>query len=122
MLRRPAETVDETVHGGEQFDPTDVVPLSALAAEGFGWDGPFVANPRAAVAALAVRFAGEVVLDDLGRRCVSRPTARGLFAEREGGERRQREALSWPSKRRGIRSGPASRPVGFPTASRRLPR
>jgi hypothetical protein len=32
------------------------------------------------------------MLDDLGRRCVSRETARRLFAERAESERRDREA------------------------------
>ena len=67
---------------GAGVDPTDLVPLSALAAEGFGWDGPLVATPLAAIVALTAQLGGEVVLDDLGRRCASRETARRLFAER----------------------------------------
>ena len=88
-VRSLAETVGEVA----PVDPTDLVPLAELAVEGFGW-GPYVATPRDAIDVLAGRFAGEVVLDDLGRRCVSRETARRLFTEREEGERRQREALA----------------------------
>lgn len=40
---------------------------------------------------LAARFGADVVFDDLGRRCVSRETARRLFAEREVNEGRRRE-------------------------------
>jgi hypothetical protein len=76
---------------GAGVDPTDLVPLSALAAEGFGWDGPLVATPLAAIVALTAQLGGEVVLDDLGRRCASRETARRLFAERAALEVRQRE-------------------------------
>jgi hypothetical protein len=84
-VRKPAGSADDVV----RVDPTDLVPLSALTAEGFGWDGPFVANPRDAIAALAARLDGEVLSDDLGRRCVSREVARGLFSERE------EQALRW---------------------------
>jgi hypothetical protein len=71
-------------------DPTNLVPLAELAAEGFGYDGgPSVRTPRDAVDALAAQLDGEVVLDDLGRRCVSRAVARGLFSERE------EQALRW---------------------------
>jgi hypothetical protein len=84
-VRKPAETADE----GAVVGPTDLVPLAELAAEGFGWDGPFVANPRDAIAMLAARLDGEVLSDDLGRRCVSREVARDLFSERE------EQALRW---------------------------
>jgi hypothetical protein len=40
---------------------------------------------------LAAQLGGEGVPDDLGRRCVSRETARRLFAERAALEARQRE-------------------------------
>jgi hypothetical protein len=70
---------------------TDLVPLSALASEGFGWDAPFVTTPADAIAVVATRYAGDVVLDDLGRRCVSRDVARRLFAERAAAEAKQRQ-------------------------------
>jgi hypothetical protein len=76
---------------GAGVDPTDLVPLSPPAAEGFGWDGPLVATPLAAIDALAAQLEGEVMLDDLGRRCVSGETARRLLAERAALEVRRRE-------------------------------
>jgi hypothetical protein len=50
-----------------------------------------VRSPRDAVDALAAQLDGEVTLDDLGRRCVSRETARRLFTERAAGEAKRRE-------------------------------
>jgi hypothetical protein len=44
-----------------------------------------------ALDALAAQLEGEVVLVDLGRRCVSREAARRLFTERAESDRRQRE-------------------------------
>lgn len=51
-----------------------------------------MARSRGIIEALARQLDGEVVHDDLGRRCVSRETARRLFAERAEAEHRQREA------------------------------
>jgi hypothetical protein len=75
---------------GDPTDPTDLVALSELAAEGFGWDN--VRTPRDAIDVLAAQLNGEVVLDDLGRRCVTRETARRLFTDRAALEVRQQEA------------------------------
>ena len=83
-----AEAVAETA----PIDPTELVPLAQLCVEGFGYSHPLVVTPRDAVDALAAQLDGEVVLDDLGRRCVSREAARRLFTERAEAERRQREA------------------------------
>jgi hypothetical protein len=70
-----------------------LVALAELAAEGFGpWDSPYTKGPRDVIEALAAQLDGEVVDDDLGRRCVSRETALRLFAERAEYERRTREA------------------------------
>jgi hypothetical protein len=74
---------NETVDEDSPVDPLGLVALSALAAEGFGYDGLHVRAPRDVVAALAVQLDGEVVSDDLGRRRVSRETARRLSAERD---------------------------------------
>ena len=87
-VRMAAETVGEAT----PVDPAELVPLAELASEGFGWGGQFVKTPRDAVDALALQLDGVVVLDDLGRRCVSREAARRLFSERAEVERRQREA------------------------------
>jgi hypothetical protein len=82
-VRSPAETVAEVV------DPTGrLVTLVELAAEGFG-DGPYVTTLKDAADVLAARLGDRVTLDDLGRRCVSREVARGLFSERE------EQALRW---------------------------
>jgi methylphosphotriester-DNA--protein-cysteine methyltransferase len=53
---------------------------------------PVHQGPRDVIEALARQLDGEVVHDDLGRRCVSREAVRRLFVERAGAERRQREA------------------------------
>jgi hypothetical protein len=87
-MRSPAETVAEDILVG----PSDAIALSELASEGFGWDSPLITTPRDAIDVLAGRFAGEVVLDDVGRRCVSRETARRLFGERAAAEAKAREA------------------------------
>jgi hypothetical protein len=52
---------------------------------------PVVHLDTDAVGELARQLDGEVVLDDLGRRCVIRSTARRLFTERDQAEHRQRE-------------------------------
>jgi hypothetical protein len=79
-----AEAVAETVN------PAELVTLAELAAEGFGYGSPFVNSPKDAVDALERQLDGVVVLDDLGRRCTDRDTARRLFAERAAAEERQR--------------------------------
>jgi len=76
-----------------EHDPADLVTLAELAAEGFGWDGPFVASPKDAVDVLAAQLGDEVTVDDIGRRCVSRDVARRLLAERAAAEQRRREVL-----------------------------
>jgi hypothetical protein len=68
--------------------------LAELAAEGFGYDGAYVRTPRDAIDALAARLDGVILLDDLGRRCVSREVARRLFADRAEFAVRQREVLA----------------------------
>jgi hypothetical protein len=85
-VAKAAEAVTETA------DLAELVTLAELAAEGFGYGSPFVNSPKDAVDALERQLDGVVVLDDLGRRCTDRDTARGLFAERAEAERRQREA------------------------------
>jgi uncharacterized membrane protein YqiK len=87
-----SSTVREAVAETAPIDPAELVPVAQLSVEGFGYGHPLVVTPRDAVDALAAQLDGEVVLDDLGRRCVSRETARRLFSERAEAERRQREA------------------------------
>lgn len=78
------------------------------------WDDPRVTTRLSAIDILAPQFGAEVIFDDLGRRCVSREAARGLFAEREECERRRREL----QERRDAQAAEqtASNPVwrGFP--------
>jgi hypothetical protein len=70
-----------------------LVTLAELAAEGLGpWDSPYTKGPRDVIEVLADQLDGEVVHDDLGRRCVSRDVARAMFAERASAERQHREA------------------------------
>jgi hypothetical protein len=57
-------------------DPADLVTLADLAAEGFGYGSPHVATPRDAIDALAHQLGDHMILDDIGRRCVTRSTAR----------------------------------------------
>jgi len=82
--------------GTQDVTPVDqdgLVTLAELAAEGFGpWDSPYTKGPRDVIEALARQLDGVVVLDDIGRRCVTRETARALFAGRAEAERREREA------------------------------
>jgi hypothetical protein len=87
-VRRAVETTGEAA----PVDPAELVTLAELAAEGFGYGSVYVKTPRDAIEELAGQLDGEVVLDDIGRRCVSRDAARCLIAEREAQERRQREA------------------------------
>jgi hypothetical protein len=88
VVRKAAETVGEAA----PVDPAELVTLAELAAEGFGYDSQYVKSPRDAIQVLAAQLADAVVVDDLGRQCVTRDTARGLFAERAERERRHREA------------------------------
>jgi hypothetical protein len=91
-VRSPAEATLSPTGDNVALEerPTDLVPLSALTVEGFGWGG-FVASPLDAIAALAAQLDGEVELDDLGRRCVTREVARRLFAERAAAEAKRQE-------------------------------
>jgi hypothetical protein len=74
----------------EQVEPAGLVTLAELVAEGFG-EGPYVRTSRDAIDTLARQLDGEVIIDDIGRRCVARSTARRLFTERADAEQRQRE-------------------------------
>ncbi|NTY58673.1 hypothetical protein [Mycolicibacterium sphagni] len=67
-----------------ELDLDRLVPLGALVAEGLG----------TSVDQLADRIGDSVFLDDVGLRCVTRETARSLFAERAAAvaEARAREA------------------------------
>ena len=71
-------------------DPADLVPLADLAAEGFGYGSRYVKTPPDAIDALAHQLGDQVILDDIGRRCVTRSTAGRMFTERAEAERRQR--------------------------------
>ena len=99
-----------TVRSTAPVDLADLVTLAGLAAEGFGYDSPYVTTPRDAIDALARQLDGEVILDDVGSRCVTRSTARRLFTERAEAEQRQREAR----ERRDAETGElaANRPRG----------
>jgi hypothetical protein len=71
--------------------PVDLVPLADLAAEGFGYGSPHIKSPRDAINVLARQLGDAVHLDDLGRRCVARETARSLFVQRAEVERARQE-------------------------------
>ena len=77
---------------GDQPAWHDLVPLSALCGEGWGWDHPFVTTNKAACDALAAELGDDVLIDDVGRRCVSRSKAAAMYAERRLTEAREREA------------------------------
>jgi hypothetical protein len=82
------------IEAAAPVEATAFVALAELSGEGFGWGSNYVNSPRDAVDALAAELVGrgiEVLFDDLGRRCVSRVTARELFAERAAGEQRRAE-------------------------------
>lgn len=67
----------------DPWAPESLIALSELVAEGFG---------AGSIDALADRLGDDVVLlDDIGRRCTTRATARQLFAERAA-ERAQQQA------------------------------
>jgi hypothetical protein len=86
-VRRAGETVGDA----DPVDPAELVTLAELASEGFGYGNQYVQSPRDAIRVLAGQFAGDVVVDDLGRQCVTHDRARTLFAERAEAKRRQRE-------------------------------
>jgi hypothetical protein len=86
-VRRAGETVGDA----DPVDPAELVTLAELASEGFGYGNQYVQSPRDAIRVLAGAFAGDVVVDDFGRQCVTHDTARTLFAERAEAKRRQRE-------------------------------
>jgi hypothetical protein len=87
MFRIPATDLPSPA----AIDPADLVPLAELVAEGFGYGSPYVATPRDAIDVLAHQLGDQVILDDIGRRCVTRSTAGRMFTERAEAERRQRE-------------------------------
>jgi hypothetical protein len=80
-VRRAAETVGG---GAALVDPAELVTLAELASEGFGYGGQYVQSPRDAIRVLADQLAGDVVVDNLGRQCVTRDRACTVFAERAG--------------------------------------
>ena len=88
MFRIPATDLPVPA---ERVDPVELIPLAELVVESFGWGNPYLTTPREVVDAPAAQLGGDVVIDDLGRRCVTRETARRLFAEQEAQERRQRQ-------------------------------
>jgi len=63
---------------------TELIPLSYLALD---YERPVGVDWAAELTARGVA----VVVDDLGRKCISRAAARELFAERREAEARQRE-------------------------------
>jgi hypothetical protein len=97
---RPDETVGEVA----PVDPPTWSRWPHWRPKGFGYDSPYVRTPRGAVDGLAAQLGGEVVLDDLGRRCVSRDMARRLFAERVAAEAWRRAVVA----RQEAEQGPAS--------------
>ncbi len=68
-------------------DTTDLITLAELTVEGFG-DGMF-GGPN--IDTLAEQLGDDVVLDDIGRRCCTRDTARRLFTERAEAHAREQE-------------------------------
>lgn len=54
----------------DPWNPSNLIPLAELAAEGFNSEH------------LIHRLGDDVILDDIGRRCITRAAARTLFAER----------------------------------------
>jgi antitoxin component of MazEF toxin-antitoxin module len=89
MFRIPATDLPAPV---DIIDLVDLVTLADLAAEGFGYGSPYVTTPRDAIDALAHQLGDHVTVDDVGRRCVTRETARRMFTERAEAAQRQREA------------------------------
>lgn len=110
ITKKRAEAV-ETV----PVEPVALVTLAELAAEGFGpWSGQFTRGPRDVIRALAKQLDGEIVLDDLGRQCVSRDVAARLIAERAEAERRQAEERERHWAEQSERHRPVSRGVPVP--------
>ncbi|CAN5150025.1 hypothetical protein BH09ACT8_BH09ACT8_59100 [soil metagenome] len=74
-LVRQLATMDETEFRdvADEARGYSLVALAELVVEGLGQD----------IGQLAQRLGDAVVLDDIGRRCVTRETARQLFTERE---------------------------------------
>jgi hypothetical protein len=69
-------------HSAEPLDRSEWIPLSDLAAEGFGRP-PFGGDsPEDRIANLRRELAEHILLDDIGRAHVPRRVARELFAER----------------------------------------
>lgn len=102
MKRTVIEAAVQQLDPVDPAEPAGLVPLGALAAEGLGW-GEHTRTPKDAVDTLARRLGELVVLDDIGRRCVSRDTARALFAERAEADerlRQRRHALQERARRR----------------------
>jgi hypothetical protein len=94
-------------------EPVALLPLAELAGEGFGWGGAYVRSPLDAVDALAADLVGrgvEVLWDDLGRRCVSRNTARELFAERAAAKERGRQLQAENEATAGVPRGAPALP------------
>jgi hypothetical protein len=95
-------------------EPPALVPLAELAAEGCGWGGVYIASPRDAIDALAMELVGrgvEIELDDIGRRSVSRDTARRLLAERAEAEVRAAEHRRRLEKEAAAQSAPVWRGI-----------
>jgi antitoxin component of MazEF toxin-antitoxin module len=110
-VRRAADTVGEAT----PVDPAELVPLAELVVEGFGWGNPYLTTPRDVVDALAHQLGDDVVIDDLGRRCVTRETARRLFTEREAQERRVRQVQA-DNEARAAEQAAANVPRGIPAS------
>ena len=69
-------------HSAEPLDRSEWIPLSDLAAEGFGRP-PFGGDsPEDRIANLRRELAEHLLLDDIGRAHIPRRVARELFAER----------------------------------------
>jgi hypothetical protein len=70
----------------EPLDPASWIPLSSLALEGFG----HAHTIEIRINNLRHELADRVILDDLGRACISRSCARVLFEERAAKQAEQR--------------------------------
>jgi hypothetical protein len=74
------------------------IPLAELVIEGLSAD----------VCSLAKRLGDLVVLDDIGRRCCTRDTARRLFEEKAAADKRRAE-MAARNRARAVRNQPAIR-------------
>ena len=72
------DTGEPRWQSAEPFDPASWVAVSELALEGFGRSDTFDGR----VANLRHELRRALLLDDLGRACVPRSTARAMFEER----------------------------------------